>query len=247
MRQGTLLALVGVVVFAGVGVATLPASLVTGRLPPQFRIDGATGTVWRGSATQASWQGAPLGALTWRAHPLSLLRGRADYSIELTRPDGYARGRVAATFDGGAVAARDVELQLPITALARTVAANAWRGDLAGTVAHARLENGWPVDLVARFTMSGLRPPGAAFQVGSYELNFDEAASTREQLTGRVRDLEAPLVVRGQLVIRPNRSYVLEGEVTPKPGAPPEIANTVAFLGLPDAAGRRQFTITGTF
>lgn len=247
MRQGALLAVVGVVVFAGVGIATLPATVVTSRLPPEFRLDGATGTVWNGAAAQASWQSTPLGALAWRAHPLSLLQGRADYSIELTRPDGYARGRVSATFDGGAVSASGVELQLPITALARTVAANAWRGDLTGTVAKARLENGWPVDLVGRFTMSGLRPPGAAFEVGSYELNFDESASTPAQLTGRVRDLDAPLVVRGQLMIRPNRSYLLEGEVAPKPGAPPEVANTVAFLGVPDASGRRQFTITGTF
>lgn len=247
MRQGTLLALVGVVVFAGVGVATLPASLVTTRLPPAFTVGGVSGTVWNGAATQATWQGTPLGALTWRAHPWSLLGGRADYSIELTRPDGFARGRVSASFGGGSIAAENIVLQLPITALARNVTANAWRGDLAGTVARARLENGWPVDLVGRFAMSGLQPPGAAFQVGSYELNFDAAASTPQQLTGRVRDLEAPLVVRGQLVIRPNRSYVLEGEVTPKPGAPPQIANTVAFLGLPDASGRRQFTITGTF
>jgi general secretion pathway protein N len=247
VRQGPLIAIVGVLVFAGVGVATLPASLVVSRLPPQIGIEGASGSVWNGAATQASWQGAPLGALTWRAHPASLLQGRADYSIELTREDGFVRGRVSASFGGGSVEASDVELRMPITALSRNVAANAWRGDLAGTVQRARLENGWPVDLVARFRMSGLRPPGAQFEVGSYELNFDEAASTPQQLTGRVRDLEAPMVVRGQLEIRPNRSYTLEGEVAPKPGAPPEVSNAVAFLGPADASGRRQFTITGTF
>jgi hypothetical protein len=247
LRQGTLLTLVGLVVFVAVGIAALPASVVTSRLPPQFQLEGASGTVWAGAASQARWQGTPLGTLRWNAHPWSLLQGRADYSIELQRPDGYARGRVSASLGGGTVAAEGIELQLPITALSRTVAANAWRGDLRGTVQHARLENGWPVDLVGRFTMSGLRPPGAAFEVGSYELNFDEAASTAAQLTGRVRDLDAPLTVRGQLVIRPNRSYVLEGEVAPKPGAPPEIANSVAFLGPADAAGRRTITITGTF
>lgn len=247
MRQGPLLALVGVLVFAAAGIATLPASLVVSRLPPQIAVEGASGTVWNGAATQASWQGTPLGALTWTAHPWSVVQGRADYSIELSRPDGYVRGRVSASFGGASVEAQDVELKLPITALSRTVVANAWRGDLAGTVRRATLENGWPVDLVARFTMSGLRPPGAPFEVGSYELNFDEAASTPQQLTGRVRDLEAPLVVRGQLAIRPNRSYALEGEVAPRPGAPPEIANTVAFLGPADASGRRPFAITGTF
>jgi hypothetical protein len=247
VRQGILLTVVGVTVFAVVGVATLPASVVTSRLPPQFGVEGASGTVWRGAATQVRWQGIPLGALQWQAHPLSLLTGRADYSIELTRPDGHARGRIAATFGGGAVAAENVELQMPITALSPNVAANAWRGDLHGTVARAVLRNGWPVDLVARFTMSRLRPPGAAFEVGSYELNFDEAASTAERLTGRVRELEAPMSVRGQLEIRPNRSYTLSGEVAPKPGAPPEVANTIAFLGPADPQGRRSFTITGTF
>jgi hypothetical protein len=247
VRQGVLLATVGVCVFVAVGVAKLPATVVTGRLPPQFAVEGAAGTVWRGSGTQVRWQGVPLGALQWQAHPLSLLAGRADYSIDLTRPDGYARGRISATLGGGSVAAQDVELQMPITALSPNVAANAWRGDLQGTVSRAKLQNGWPVDLVARFTLSGLRPPGAAYEVGSYELHFDEAASTAEELTGRVRDLEAPIVVRGQLGIRPNRSYELTGEVSPKPGAPPEIANTIAFLGPSDPEGRRAFTITGTF
>jgi hypothetical protein len=237
---------VAVVAFAVAGVATLPASLVASRLPAQFALESPSGTVWRGAATQARWQGTPLGAVQWRAHPLSLFAGRADYSIDLVRPDGYVRGRVAVGL-GGTVSAQDVELQLPITALSPTVAENAWRGGLAGTVARARLEDGWPVDLVGRFTMSGLTPPRSTLQVGSYELNFDAAASTPQQLVGRVRDLDAPLLVRGQLLIRPDRSYSLEGEVTPKPGAPPEVANAVAFLGLPDAAGRRQFTITGTF
>ena len=42
MRQGPLIAIVGVLVFAGVGVATLPASLVVSRLPPQIGIEGAS-------------------------------------------------------------------------------------------------------------------------------------------------------------------------------------------------------------
>jgi hypothetical protein len=247
MRQGPLLALVGVAVFAGVGVATLPASLVTSRLPSEFQLENASGSVWSGAAQDARWRGVPLGAVEWHAHPWSLLAGKLDYTIALTRPDGHVNGRVRTTFGGGTVDAEDVELALPITALSPNANESAWRGDLNGHVKRATLVGGWPVDLVGRLTMSGLKPPGTAYQIGSYELNFDESASTPQQLTGRVRDLDAPLTVRGQLVIRPNRAYTLEGEVTPKPGAPAEIANTVSFLGPPDAAGRRQFTITGTF
>lgn len=246
MRQGVVLALVGGAVFAAVAVATLPASLITSRLPPQVVLDGVAGSIWSGSAEHLTLQGSPLGTLTWDAHPAALLGGRLEYSIELTQPAGYVRGRVALHV-GGAIDADDVDLALPITALNRNPAANAWQGDLAGHVVHARLEGGWPVAVDGKFTMSKLRPPGAAFDVGSYALEFEPSATTAERLVGRVRDVNAPLEVRAQLAVQRERSYVLEGEVTPKPGAPPDIANAIAFLGPPDAAGRRSFTITGTF
>jgi len=83
--------------------------------------------------------------------------------------------------------------------------------------------------------------------VGSYALDFDDGAASAGQLVGRVRDLQAPLVVRAQLTIRRDRSYTLEGEVTPRPGAGADVSQAVAFLGSPDSSGRRAFTITGTF
>lgn len=246
MRQGVLLALVGAAVFVGVGIATLPASLVTSRLPPEVLLAGVGGSVWSGGACQLTVRGIPMGALAWRAQPLSLLEGRLTYAVALERPDGYVRGLVSATRQG-ALSAEGITLELPLTALSPNVTADAWRGALAGTVRKARVEGGWPVDVVGTFRMSGLRPPGADFTIGDFELDFDAGASTPTRLVGRVRDVDAPLLVRAQLQIRRDRSYTLQGEVTPEPGARPEIANTVAFLGTGDAAGRREFTITGTF
>ena len=247
MRQGVLLALVGGAVFVAVGVATLPASLLVSRLPPDVALQGVGGSVWNGGATEFRLQGVPLGALAWTVQPAELLRGRIAYRVDLRRADGFVRGVVATGFGGGAITARDVVLQLPLTTLSPQTAATAWRGDLAGTVPSARIEGGWPVAASGTFTMSNLQPPGAALRVGSYALEVDPEATTPQQIVGRVRDLHAPLVVRAQLIVRRDRTYQLEGDVTPKPGAPREVADTVAFLGLPDAQGRRQFTITGSF
>lgn len=246
MRQGTLIALVGGVAFVVAGLATLPASLVVSRLPPNLALEGVAGSVWRGSAERVAYNGAPIGRLRWSAHPLSLLAGRLDYTVEVERPDGHVRGRVGATL-GGAVTAEGVEIRLPVTALNPRAAANAWQGDLEGTVRSARIEAGWPVALAGSFVLSRVRPPGSAIEVGSFAFDFDETATTADTLVGRVRDVEAPLAVRAQLAVRRERSYVLEGEVAPKPGAPPAIANAVAFLGPPDNRGRRSFSITGTF
>jgi general secretion pathway protein N len=246
MRQGPILAVVGGLVFVGVAVATLPASLLVSHLPPDLTVEGVNGTVWNGGADTISLRGAALGSFSWQAEPASLLEGRLDYRIQVTRPDGYVRGRIGAT-GGGALVGADIELGLPITALNPEFAANAWRGDVKGSIRSVRIETGWPVALTGTFTMSRLQPPGSVLEVGSYALEFDGSATTPTQLVGRVRDVAAPLVVRAQLVVRRDRSYTLEGEVTPRPNAPPEVSNAVAFLGAPDAAGRRAFIITGTF
>ncbi|MEI8298983.1 MAG: type II secretion system protein N [Pseudomonadota bacterium] len=246
MRQSWLLTLVGLIVFVGVIVATLPASVLVGRLPPDLAVEGVVGTLWNGSADSIRLQGAPLGALSWTAEPLALLSGKLAYHIEVTRPDGFLRGRVAATL-GGALEADGVELSLPVTALHPEHGPQAWDGTLSGHLARARLEHGWPVALVGAFTVSKLRPPGSALAIGSYAIEFDGRANTPAQLVGRVRDVDAPLLVRGQLQISHERAYKLEGEVTPRPSASADVSRAVAFLGTPDASGRRAFEVTGTF
>lgn len=246
MRQGWLLAAVGGLVFVGVGIATLPASLIVSRLPPQITLEGVGGSIWSGSATRVAYHGVPVGSLTWRSRPAALFTGRLAYDVDVQRTDGFVRGAIAMTL-GGAVTAEDVQLSLPLTALNPAAGANAWRGDLEGTVQRARLENGWPVDLVAELGMLRIRPPQGTMEVGNFAIAFDAGASTPERLVGRVRDTAAPLVVRAQLIVGRDRAYTLEGEVAPRAGAPRAITDSIAFLGPADAMGRRAFTITGTF
>ena len=246
MRQRTLLLAVGGTVFVGVLVATLPASLVVSHLPPGLTAEDVGGSVWSGGADVVRLRGVPLGALSWSFEPLLLASGRLAYRIELTRNDGGVRGRVALTA-GGALEGDNLDLDLPIAALDRGPPSAAWQGKLKGHVARIRLEHGWPVALNGEFTVAALQPPGASRSIGNYAIDFDAGASSAAQLTGRVRDVEAPLKVRAQLVIKPDRSYSLDGDVTPRPGAPPEVAQAVAFLGAADSAGRRQFVLGGAF
>jgi len=245
MRQGPILAVVGAAVFVGVVVATLPASLLVNRLPPDLKVEGASGTIWNGGADSIRLRGTPLGSFSWSLEPGALLKGELAFHIDVARSDGFVRGRIALTA-GGALTGEDLALELPLTAL-HPGSQQDWQGDLVGTVRSARLEHGWPVAVIGEFTMRGLTPPGSEIPIGDYQLEFDGKADTPQQLVGRVRDLSAPLLVRAQLVIRRDRSYALEGEVTPRPDAPPDVTRAVAYLGAPDKSGRRAFEITGTF
>ena len=246
MRQTRVLILVGLAVFAAVIVATLPASLLAARLPADLALEGVSGTIWSGAADELRLRGAPLGSLSWSVEATALLGGSLAYHVEVIRPDGFVRGRIAATLRG-ALAGDGLELDLPLTAMHPEHGSDAWSGALRGTIEHVRLEQGWPVALTGAFAISHLKPPGSALELGGFAIDFDGRANTAEQLVGRVRDVDAQLLVRGQLAIRHERSYRLEGEVTPRPGAPADVTQAVAFLGTPDAAGRRSFEITGTF
>lgn len=246
MRQRTLIVLVAATVFVGVALATLPASLLTSRLPPTITAAGVGGTIWSGGADALRINGVPMGELSWSADPLGLLHGALVFNIELARADGYVRGRLAA-HPGGALTADGVELKLGLAALSGDLGPYGWQGDLSGTVRAARIENGWPVALDASFTVSNVKPQGAQITIGSYAIDFDPATPNATQLVGRIHDIAAPLIVRAQLTIDRARTYVVSGDLTPRADAPSEVTQAVAFLGAPDSAGRRQFQLTGVF
>jgi general secretion pathway protein N len=236
----------GAVAFLIALIATLPASLIVGHIGPRIALSGAYGSIWSGGADQVSLDGAPFGAIEWTGHPLALLRGRLAYHIVISQPAGHLSGEVAVGL-GGTIEASAVEFGLPINALSAIKRPDSWQGEVSGRVDRAVIEQGWPSALSANLTLSGLRPPGAAFELGSYALELDPAASKPDTIVGRIKDVSAPLTVRAQLEVKRDRSYTIEGEVTPKPGTPSTIASQLAFLGPADQLGRHSFSVSGNF
>jgi hypothetical protein len=81
---------------------------------------------------------------------------------------------------------------------------------------------------------------------GSYSLTFP--APIAGDPLGQLRDLGGgPLAVEGTLRLTPDPGFDLEGLVTARPTASPELAKDIQFLGSPDAQGRRPFSLSATF
>jgi hypothetical protein len=85
---------------------------------------------------------------------------------------------------------------------------------------------------------------GGATPLGSYVIEFP-AGATGDPV-GKLHDLDGPLAVEGTMRLTPQPGFDLQGEVTARPGAPPELINNIRFLGSPDALGRRPFGVSGT-
>ena len=86
---------------------------------------------------------------------------------------------------------------------------------------------------------------GHVTPLGSYAVSFPGGDG---EPVGQIRDLGGPLSVRGHAAAhRARAASTCRALVATRPEAAPELINNLRFLGSPDAAGRRQFTMTGTF
>jgi hypothetical protein len=246
MRRPWLLAALGIAAFLLILAATLPASLLLRFAPPGVAASGFAGSVWKGSAQSIAYRGRPLGALAWNCQVLRLLTGRIACRLTLERTDGRAALLATGGF-GGLLELSDVSASLPVSAFGGIVAPPGWDGALEIGVRHAVLQDGWPVSIDGIAVVRSLRAPGSrGVDIGSFELTLGEGKVGTDALSGRLRDLGGPLRVRGSLSLKPDRTYLLEGEVAPGPGADERIFRTLSFLGTPDAAGRRPFAIEGS-
>src|SRR3981081_4671153 len=138
MKRAIWLILFGVLVFAGIVVARLPASWVLPGPKSGVTCADADGTVWSGTCTGLTVQQQPVGDLSWDVHASRLLAGKLNADIVITRPTGSAQGNVGAG-RAKSISARDVKADLPLDRnLASTLPPNlqSLRGKIHAVLAH---------------------------------------------------------------------------------------------------------------
>jgi general secretion pathway protein N len=240
----------GVLVFGGIVVARLPVSWVMPGPQSGVACTDVDGTIWNGTCTGLTVQQQPLGDLTWELHAARLLSGKLNADVVLTRPNASAQGNIETGLDKK-LTARDIKADVPLDRDLVTALPPNFQG-LRGKL-HADLKL-LRFDGRAIRTLEGLIEAqdltdgeGAAAQRwGSYSLTYPP--STGGDPLGQLRDLGGgPLAVEGTLRLTREPGFDIEGLVTARPTASPELAKDIQFLGSPDAQGRRPFSLAGTF
>jgi general secretion pathway protein N len=245
-RRGSLVA-AGIAAFLVFLVALVPATVMTRWLPPDIAVAGLEGTIWSGQASAVSVKGRSIGAADWSCRPWPLLALEWSCRVRLQPAGGQVSATLSGDLGGEEIEARDLTGNLPIAFLEGIAAPAGWTGRLDLDVARARFAGGLPQQAEGKFFVRGLKAPGPdGALLGDFELTIGEGAVGTDALAGRLADLGGPLRVRGSIELRHDRSYFMSGEVAPGPGAGPTIFDTLAFLGPPDATGRRPFTVEGT-
>ncbi len=251
-KRNRRLALVGVVALACFAVTTLPASLA-GRAFERVGLSatGYSGTIWSGAVSSVTWQGASLGQFRWHLRPLALLRARGAADVSVVRADGTASAQVAAA-PHGTLDFSDLRFDLPIEFFAEIPGAMArgWHGRVSGEFAKLRLESGWPVSASGTLQLSDVvMPQLGADSIGSFRIVIPDpqaAPSESAGVTARVTDTNGPISVDASLTLAAGRSFLLEGMVAARDGAPTNLVRSLEYLGPVDASGRRPFGVSGT-
>jgi len=247
MSRKGLLVTGGTVAFLVFLVALVPATVLTRWLPPEVAVTGLDGTIWSGRTSSLTIQGRAMGAASWTCRPWPLFALNWSCHVALQPAGGMLSASLSGKLAGDEIDARDFSGYLPITFLEGIVTPRGWTGQLDLDVTSARIAGGLPQEAEGKIIVRGLKAPGPGGAVlGDFELTIGEGTVGTGTLTGRLSDRGGPLRVRGTVELKRDRSYFASGEVSPGPGAGTEIFDTLGFLGPPDAAGRRPFTVEGT-
>jgi general secretion pathway protein N len=243
-RTVTVIVLV-IVAFAAIVLARLPASWL---LPSggAFSCVSVEGSLWSGYCSGLAVRGTPLGDLTWQLRPSRLFLGRLAAHIDLEHPPAAsARGDVEIGL-GGTVVAHNLTASLPLDPTILPAVPPTLTGSLHVDLALVKVtKKGVVSALQGSIEAHDLVDHGGyVTPLGNFAVTFPGGGS---QPTGNVQDLGGPLSVQGTLVLTPQPGYDLSAYVTPRASASQPLVNTIQFLGSPDAQGRRQFAMQGTY
>lgn len=244
MRRGLWIGIAALAAFVAIVVARLPAAWVVPASGPNALCAAVDGSLWSGTCTGMSLAHNPVGDVSWELRPLQLFRGRLVVHATAVREAAQVSADLQLGF-GERLTARSLKGDLPldpriIPGLPQTLTGRAHLD-----LPLARLEHGVITQLVGRIELRDLVDrTGNVTALGSYVIEFPPGVSGDP--VGKLHDLEGPLAVEGTMRLTRQPGFELEGQITARPGAPPELVNNIRFLGSPDALGRRPFTISGT-
>lgn len=210
--------------------------------PDALQMAGIDGSIWSGTAAEASIAGIYLSNVQWSLRPFALLRGRLAYDLAAEPASGFIESELAVSFLGTVYVAT-LNAATPLSVFRNVLRLDDVAGDLSLQLADIVVEDGWPSDVAGRAAVANLvlraLAPGP---LGDFQV---EVQTTDGTIIGSVEDVRGMLELAGTLTVNADRSYALIGRVGPTASAIESVKQQLSFLGTPDARGLREFRVEG--
>jgi general secretion pathway protein N len=238
------MALLGAIVFVAVVIARMPVEWIIPANGAAGSCASIEGSLWSGSCAGLVIRGTSVGDVSWSLKPWRLFAGELAAHVNVKRGTATAAADVELGI-GGRVTAHNVVADAPLDSGLIPGIPQSLHGRAHVELALAQVRHGIITELEGRIEARDLEDrSNADTPLGSYLVTFPGGSG---EPIGKLRDLDGPLALEGTLRLTPQPGFELEGLIAPRRGAPPELVSNIRFLGSPDAAGRRPFSMAGTF
>jgi len=234
-----------------VGVVTLIVGLATAFparvayqwfAPASVRLEGISGSVWNGRATQARLDAFYLRDLAWRVSPRGLFTGKLAYAVAATPGSGFINANV---FLGvtGAVRLEDLQASLSLQPFESLAGIPGLRGAVNLQFDRIVIKDGLPVAANGQLAVADLVVPMIhGGSIGGYRAEFFT------QTTGvlaSVEDTDGVVDIAGSFEIAADRSYQFRAQLAPKSATPDKMRQQMQFLGTPNERGQYELRLEG--
>ncbi len=234
---------VGLLTFVAAFLFMFPARIAYNWLaPPTLQLAGLDGTIWSGSANEASISGLYFRDLKWRLRPLRVFTGKLAASIEASPSSGFLQADVAAGI-GGDITLGDVNASLPLRDFAALARMPGLSGNASIQLVKLRIRDGLPVAAEGTVAVADLVAPMVdPSPIGSYRAEFFTDAGA---VVASVEDVSGMFDLAGSLTISGDRNYQFLGKVAATDSTPEKLRRQLRFLGAPNDRGQHDIRLEG--
>jgi len=205
-------------------------------------INGVSGTIWNGNASEAIHEKIYFRDIKWRFNPEKILLGHLSFDISLYPLNGYLETQINKNID------RTIEFNnlkgflsagtLPIIASYLGV-----DGHIELAIKHLKLRENIPLKIDGDIIIKNLTISGLSNQsIGNYVIKL---RPTKENVIGSIEGENALLDVAGTLKVDNTGNYLISGVVAPNVFTPNDIKVFLNFLGSANDKNQREFRFEG--
>ena len=211
-------------------------------VPSEIAIAGIEGSVWSGSADEASVSGMYCRDVTWSINALGLFTGKLSYRISATPVSGFLESDVNLGFGGG-ISLSNLTAALPLELFEDVSAIRGLRGSASFDFERVEIVDNLAVVADGTLQVANLVIPIITGEpLGGFEAQF---FTQNNGIAASIEDTDGVVELAGSIQVRRDRSFEFIGQVIAKPDTPEAVRRQTQFLPPANDRGQQEIRLEG--
>ena len=207
-----------------------------------LKVNGANGTVWKGSASEISSNEIYLRQTKWKIAPSELLKGNLTFDISTYPFNGQLKFNLNLDIMNN-LSATDIKGNFPNDILEIIAPFLGVSSEIDMNIKSLSLNNKNINQLEGQILLNNLVMKGISNRVlGSYKIDLFERNS---EIYGSIDDVSGEVDIAATMSLTLSGKYIIDGAVSVKQNTSNQVRTILGFLGAQNENGQRSFRFEG--